>query len=74
MTSSSSTQPAPSAATVSDDADIDIETIQSTVDMSVSLALGLVQTWMPPASSKPLNQSVIQSRKKLEEYMRRPPR
>ncbi|CAE6411633.1 unnamed protein product [Rhizoctonia solani] len=73
MASSSFTQAAP-VATASDDADIDVETIQSTVDMSISLALSLVQTWMPPASSTPLGQSVVQSRKKLEEYMRRPPR
>ncbi|CUA69132.1 hypothetical protein RSOLAG22IIIB_03810 [Rhizoctonia solani] len=73
MASSSSAQAAPPASTT-DDADIDAETIQSTVDMSLSLALSLVQSWMPPASSTPLDQSVVQSRKKLEEYMRRPPR
>ena len=73
MASSSSAQAAPPA-TTADNADIDAETIQSTVDMSLSLALSLVQNWMPPASSTPLDQSVVQSRKKLEEYMRRPPR
>ncbi|KAJ1309028.1 hypothetical protein OPQ81_004709 [Rhizoctonia solani] len=73
MTTSNSTQAAPPAATL-DDTDVDPETIQSTVDMSLSLAFSLVQSWMPPASSTPLDQSVIQSRKKLEEYMRRPPR
>ncbi|ELU45516.1 hypothetical protein AG1IA_00450 [Rhizoctonia solani AG-1 IA] len=74
MASSSSTQAAPPAAAVSDDTDIDVETIQSTVDMSMSLALSLVQTWMPSSLAAPLNQSVVQSRKRLEEYMRRPPR
>ncbi|KAF8760028.1 hypothetical protein RHS01_01589 [Rhizoctonia solani] len=73
MASSSSTQAAPPAAAVSDDTDIDVETIQSTVDMSMSLALSLVQTWMPSSLAAPLNQSVVQSRKRLEEYMRRPP-
>ncbi|KAH7343414.1 hypothetical protein B0J17DRAFT_175701 [Rhizoctonia solani] len=74
MASSSSAQAAPPTTTNTEDADIDAETIQSTVDMSFSLALSLVQTWMPPASSTPLDTSVVQSRKKLEEYMRRPPR
>ncbi|CAE7233414.1 unnamed protein product [Rhizoctonia solani] len=73
MASSSSAQATP-ATTVADDPDIDAEKIQSTVDVSLSLALSLVQTWMPSASSAPLDQSVVQSRKKLEEYMRRPPR
>ncbi|CAE6520231.1 unnamed protein product [Rhizoctonia solani] len=73
MASSSSAQAAPPA-TTTDEADIDAEMVQSTVDISLSLALSLVQSWMPPASFTPLDQSVVQSRKKLEEYMRRPPR
>ncbi|KAG9104198.1 hypothetical protein FRC06_004623 [Ceratobasidium sp. 370] len=55
--------------------DIDPETIQSAVDMSLSLALSMVQSWMPAASSSAsVNPSIAESRKKLEEYMRRPPR
>ncbi|QRV87753.1 hypothetical protein RhiJN_15771 [Ceratobasidium sp. AG-Ba] len=54
--------------------DIDPETIQSMADVSFSLALNMVQSWMPPASSStPLDPSIAESRKKLEEYMRRPP-
>jgi hypothetical protein len=64
---SSSTQP------LDAEDDIDPETIQSTVDMSLSLALNLVQSWMPTASSS-IDSSVVESRKRLEEYMRRPPR
>ncbi|KAG8746435.1 hypothetical protein FRC10_005146 [Ceratobasidium sp. 414] len=55
--------------------DIDPETIQSAADMSLSLALNMVQSWMPAASSSTsIDPSITESRKKLEEYMRRPPR
>ncbi|KAG9127390.1 hypothetical protein FRC07_014335 [Ceratobasidium sp. 392] len=53
--------------------DIDAETIQSTVDMSLSLALNMVQSWMP-AATVAVDPAITESRKKLEEYMRRPPR
>ncbi|KAG8750567.1 hypothetical protein FRC12_012831 [Ceratobasidium sp. 428] len=55
--------------------DIDAETIQSAADMSLSLALSMVQSWMPAASSSSsIDPSIAESRKKLDEYMRRPPR
>ncbi|KAG8703891.1 hypothetical protein FRC08_002577 [Ceratobasidium sp. 394] len=54
--------------------DIDPETIQSAADVSLSLALNMVQSWMPAASSFSVDPSIAESRKKLEEYMRRPPR
>ncbi|KAG8780558.1 hypothetical protein FRC12_022844 [Ceratobasidium sp. 428] len=64
---SSSTRP------IDTEDDIDAETIQSAADMSLSLALSMVQSWMPSSSSS-VDPSITESRKKLDEYMRRPPR
>ncbi|KAJ7590884.1 hypothetical protein C8J56DRAFT_759063, partial [Mycena floridula] len=55
------------------DEDIDAETLQAQIDLSMSFAQNLVSSWMKPSpsttTSRPRN---IEA--ELKEYMRRPPR
>jgi len=53
--------------------DIDTETLQSEIDMSMSLVHNLVSSWVKP-SQKVRTKSTTNTQKELEEYMRQPPR
>ncbi|KAF7985233.1 hypothetical protein HWV62_7882 [Athelia sp. TMB] len=53
--------------------DIDAESLQAQIDMSMSLVQNLVSSWMKP-SKKPMKASNMETEKELEELMRRPPR
>lgn len=53
--------------------DIDAETLQAQIDMSMSLVQSLVSSWVKP-SKKIGNGHAIPTEKYLEELMRRPPR
>lgn len=53
--------------------DIDTETLQSQIDLSMSLVHNLVSSWMKPSQKASIVSSNT-AQKELEEYMRRPPR
>ncbi|KAJ7490381.1 hypothetical protein B0H11DRAFT_2229282 [Mycena galericulata] len=53
--------------------DIDNETLQAQIDLSLSFAQNLVSSWVKPAS-KPTKNSSRVLEAELKEYMRRPPR
>jgi hypothetical protein len=57
----------------SEGGDIDTETLQSQIDLSMSLVHNLVSSWMKP-SQQVGAMSSDSAQKELEEYMRRPPR
>ncbi|EED84464.1 predicted protein [Postia placenta Mad-698-R] len=62
-------------ATPADEDDIDVETLQAQVDMSMAFTQNLVSSWMTPSKGKlPSSSSHLNDEKELEEYMRRPPR
>ncbi|KAF9821295.1 hypothetical protein IEO21_00903 [Rhodonia placenta] len=62
-------------ATPADEDDIDVETLQAQVDMSMAFTHNLVSSWMTPSKGKlPSSSSHLNDEKELEEYMRRPPR
>ncbi|KAE9410133.1 hypothetical protein BT96DRAFT_912986 [Gymnopus androsaceus JB14] len=56
-----------------DDEDIDAETLQAQIDLSLSVANNLVSSWMKPSNKPktPYNQNL---EAELKEHMRRPPR
>ena len=55
--------------------DIDAESLQAQIDMSMSLIQNLVSSWMKPSESKKSTKpSNMETEKELEELMRRPPR
>lgn len=54
------------------DDDIDTETLQSQIDLSMSLVHNLVTSWVKPSQKS--NTKSLNAQKELEEYMRRPPR
>lgn len=53
--------------------DIDNETLQAQIDLSLSFAQNLVASWVKP-SNKPSKNSSRALEAELKEYMRRPPR
>ncbi|KAJ7068477.1 hypothetical protein C8F01DRAFT_1118297 [Mycena amicta] len=55
------------------DQDIDSETLQAQIDLSLSYAQNLVSSWVKP-SNKPTKASSHAFEAELKEYMRRPPR
>ncbi|KDQ15364.1 hypothetical protein BOTBODRAFT_31688 [Botryobasidium botryosum FD-172 SS1] len=57
-----------------EEAELDMDAIQSNINLSLSLAYDLVSTWMLPPSSKAKNVVNLETEKDLEEYIRRPPR
>ncbi|KAF7352618.1 hypothetical protein MVEN_01227400 [Mycena venus] len=55
--------------------DIDNETLQAQIDLSLSYAQNLVSSWVKPSTnSKPTKNSKQALEAELKEYMRRPPR
>ncbi|PCH41471.1 hypothetical protein WOLCODRAFT_131939 [Wolfiporia cocos MD-104 SS10] len=55
--------------------DIDVETLQAQVDMSMAFTQNLVSSWLESSRGKlPSVKSSRNEEKELEEYMRRPPR
>ncbi|KAH9939968.1 hypothetical protein B0H21DRAFT_755328 [Amylocystis lapponica] len=58
-----------------EDDDIDAETLQAQVEMSMAYTQELVSSWMKNSTGKlPSSKSRRDEEKELEEYMRRPPR
>ncbi|OBZ76464.1 hypothetical protein A0H81_03746 [Grifola frondosa] len=58
-----------------DDDDIDPETLQANIDMSMAFTQNLVESWMKSSKAKlPSSQSHGNEERELDEYMRRPPR
>ncbi|EJF62821.1 hypothetical protein DICSQDRAFT_56545 [Dichomitus squalens LYAD-421 SS1] len=58
-----------------DDEDMDLETAQAQIDMSMAFVNDLVSGWMKNSNAKlPTSTSRVDEEKELEEYMRRPPR
>lgn len=55
------------------DEDIDTETLQAKIDLSMSFAQDLVSSWINPKLNLPRN-SGKDLEKELKEYMRRPAR
>jgi hypothetical protein len=53
--------------------DIDTETLQSQIDLSMSMVHNLVSSWIKPTQNAGKVVS-NDAQKELEEYMRRPPR
>ncbi|KAG0709816.1 hypothetical protein DFH29DRAFT_16085 [Suillus ampliporus] len=58
---------------VADD-DIDTETLQAQINMSMSFAEDLVSSWIKPAHKANLSKSAVDAQKLLDEQLRRPPR
>jgi hypothetical protein len=58
---------------VADD-DIDTETLQAQINMSMSFAEDLVSSWIKPAHKANLSKSTVDAQKLLDEQLRRPPR
>ncbi|KAG1752610.1 uncharacterized protein EDB91DRAFT_1103479 [Suillus paluster] len=58
---------------VADD-DIDTETLQAKINMSMSFAEDLVSSWIKPAHKANLSKSAVDAQKLLDEQLRRPPR
>ncbi|KIJ70128.1 hypothetical protein HYDPIDRAFT_23269 [Hydnomerulius pinastri MD-312] len=58
---------------VADD-DIDVETLQAQIDMSMSVAHNLVTSWIKPAQIAQLRSNSTDATQILEEELRRPPR
>ncbi|KAH7931195.1 hypothetical protein BV22DRAFT_1124142 [Leucogyrophana mollusca] len=58
---------------VADD-DIDTETLQAQIDMSMSFAHNLVSSWIKPVHKAKLSSTTVDAQKMLEEQLRRPPR
>jgi len=56
------------------DDDIDTETLQAQINMSMSFAEDLVSSWIQPAHKANLSKSSVDAQKLLEEQLRRPPR
>jgi hypothetical protein len=56
-----------------DDDDMDTETIQAQIDLSMSFVHDLVSSWIKP-SVKATLPTRKDTEKELQEYMRRPPR
>lgn len=54
--------------------DIDVETLQAQVDMSMSFAHNLVTSWIKPTHFAQLRSSGVTATQILEEELRRPPR
>jgi hypothetical protein len=54
------------------DDDIDTETLQSQIDLSMSLVHNLVLSWVKPSEN--ITAMSNKAQKELVEYMRRPPR
>lgn len=62
-------------ATAADEDDIDAESLQAQIDMSMAFTQNLVSSWMSSSQGKlPASSSTGNEEKELEEYMRRPPR
>ncbi|CCM05566.1 uncharacterized protein FIBRA_07793 [Fibroporia radiculosa] len=62
-------------ADVADDDDIDLETLQAQVDVSMAYTENLVSSWMKSSEGElPSSGPRRNEEKELEEYMRRPPR
>ena len=58
---------------VADD-DIDTETLQAQINMSMSFAEDLVSSWIKPVHKANLSKSAVDAQKLLDEQLRRPPR
>ncbi|KAG2042245.1 hypothetical protein BDR03DRAFT_944903 [Suillus americanus] len=56
------------------DDDIDTETLQAQINMSMSFAEDLVSSWIQPAHKANLSKSAVDAQKLLDEQLRRPPR
>ena len=56
------------------DEDMDLETAQAQINMSVAFLDDLVSGWMKESKAKLPSQPRGDEEKELEEYMRRPPR
>ncbi|KAG2077234.1 hypothetical protein BDR04DRAFT_1088176 [Suillus decipiens] len=56
------------------DDDIDTETLQAQINMSMSFAEDLVSSWILPAHKANLSKSTVDAQKLLDEQLRRPPR
>lgn len=57
------------------DDDIDLETLQARIDMSMAFTDNLVSSWMQASKGKLApSRSNRDDEKEIEEYMRRPPR
>jgi hypothetical protein len=54
--------------------DIDIETLQAQIDMSMSFAHNLVTSWIKPTQMGQLRSNGTNATQILEEELRRPPR
>lgn len=54
--------------------DVDVETLQAQIDMSMSFAHNLVSSWIKPTHLAQLRSSNVNSTQILEEELRRPPR
>ncbi|KAG1892268.1 hypothetical protein F4604DRAFT_1565142 [Suillus subluteus] len=55
------------------DDDIDTETLQAQINMSMSFAEDLVSSWIKPAHKANLSKSAVDAQKLLDEQLRRPP-
>ncbi|KAG2060100.1 hypothetical protein BDR06DRAFT_948140 [Suillus hirtellus] len=56
------------------DDDIDTETLQAQINMSMSFAEDLVSSWIQPAHKANLSKGAVDAQKLLDEQLRRPPR
>jgi len=56
---------------MADDDNIDAETLQAQIDLSMSLTHELVSSWIKPTKNRSYNQDL---ETELKEYMHRPPR
>jgi len=56
------------------DDDIDTETLQAQLNMSMSFAEDLVSSWIKPAHKAKLSKSTVDAQKLLDEQLRRPAR
>jgi hypothetical protein len=56
------------------DDDIDTETLQAQINMSMSFAEDLVSSWIKPAHKAKLSKSTVDAQKLLDEQLRRPAR
>ncbi|KAG1783109.1 hypothetical protein EV702DRAFT_1060274 [Suillus placidus] len=56
------------------DDDIDTETLQAQINMSMSFAEDLVSSWIQPAHKANSSKSAVDAQKLLDEQLRRPPR
>lgn len=59
---------------VAEDDDVDTESLQAQIDMSMSIAHDLVTSWIKPTHLAQLRSSGVNASQIIEEQLRRPPR